>query len=544
MSVIAWIQSNLRRAPLVIVLLLLCDVLHAQPKVDDTGVIPWLTAEENQWLQDNRVFRNAIVGNSQPFEYADERGEHSGITSDYLTIIAKHLNIEIQQVMISDGPFPMEKAMQNEQVDIVTYLPKFMPQMTLGIEFTKPIIQLPVALYGRTGAPSLDGLHSITDEVLAVQENSYPHRFLRREGSDIAYQLYRTPAASVLAVANGEADLFIHNTFSVEYYKRKLAVNNLEVVGYTDRYFNIRFGVRDELSPLIPIIEKTLVKVEERERKFIYNKWMNVQFEDKLDWKLVLILLCATVAIILIVVFIFSYWNRQLSLKVAERTDELKSSRDELRALARYLNQVREDEKRKLAREIHDELGHTLIAISIGVRRLSKYSELSAPTASPILNELKDLVKSASATSKRIMSDLRPSVLEDLGLIAAIEWLISEFELHSAIESQLYSNVSDIKLNDETATALFRIIQESLTNVAKHAKANRVEIHFEQHDDSITIGIHDDGVGFSAEQQNRMGSLGLRGMKERAIEIGGDLSIVSTQTDGTRLHIFIPINAQ
>ena len=216
-----------------------------------------------------------------------------------------------------------------------------------------------------------------------------------------------------------------------------------------------------------------------------------------------------------------------------------------MRALAQHLDKIREEEKSRLALEMHDELGHSLMALTMTVRRLGRSLKKSEPDKQEMgaqVDELLDLVKQATATSRRIMSDLRPSVLHDLGLVAAIEWLAHEFEEHSGIHCVVDAGDLDPELSDEASIALFRIVQESLTNIAKHAQASAAKISLDVNSDGLMLEIIDDGIGIAANWHNKKGSFGLIGMRERAIAIGGKLRVDSGQGSGSVVRIEVPFS--
>ena len=240
-------------------------------------------------------------------------------------------------------------------------------------------------------------------------------------------------------------------------------------------------------------------------------------------------------------------WNRRLTREVEARTRDLAESREAMRALAQHLDRVREEEKSRIALEMHDELGHSLTALTMSVRRLGRSLKKKAPldgNEQAQIDELLQLVEQASATSRRIMSDLRPSVLNDLGLVAAIEWLAHDFEEHSGIESVVDADIVDPALPDDVAIALFRIAQESLTNVAKHAQASLARVTLGIESGQLVLEIGDNGIGIAPDWNSRKGSFGLIGMRERAIAIGGKLDVLSKPGSGSRIRVAVPLAAK
>lgn len=221
-----------------------------------------------------------------------------------------------------------------------------------------------------------------------------------------------------------------------------------------------------------------------------------------------------------------------------EHEQALEASRRALQELSARNEQVREDERRRLAREVHDELGQNLTALRMGLSVLGQRVEPSLLQHD--LNRLKGVADTAITTVRGIVTALRPPAM-DLGIAEALRWLASEFEAHSMIECELMLEADSVKLSDETATALFRIVQESLTNVTKHAAAQRVSIHMRPVGDYLVVEVCDDGKGFDVHARGK-GGFGLLGMKERVLSLGGVLSINSTIGEGTVVSIQVPVD--
>lgn len=238
--------------------------------------------------------------------------------------------------------------------------------------------------------------------------------------------------------------------------------------------------------------------------------------------------------------------NDELRTEIAEREraeTQLRMSRDQLRALASRLQAVREEERTSISREIHDELGQACTAIKmdlalIGRRLTKKQSQLRTKVESAM-----QLVDSTIATLRRMASELRPRTLDDLGLLAALESQAHEFESRTGIRCIVALPKEPITLDADRSTAVFRIFQESLTNVARHAHAARVEAHLEKDDDRLIFQVSDNGIGFDPAEVKARKSLGLVGMQERALMFNGDLKIEGAPGAGTTMTLTIPLPA-
>jgi PAS domain S-box-containing protein len=224
--------------------------------------------------------------------------------------------------------------------------------------------------------------------------------------------------------------------------------------------------------------------------------------------------------------------------KQAEK--ELEHSFGQLRALAARLQGIREEERTRVAREIHDELGQALTAIKIAVTALLRSvppdKEAKAQRGESVLKLLDEVIQSV----RRIATELRPVVLDELGLVAAVEWASEEFQARTGIKCRISLPDADIAIDPECATALFRIFQETLTNVARHANATRVNVRLTKEDGNLTLQVHDNGKGISEEQLSAASSLGILGMRERASLLGGELTITGAPGKGTTAIARIP----
>lgn len=219
---------------------------------------------------------------------------------------------------------------------------------------------------------------------------------------------------------------------------------------------------------------------------------------------------------------------------------EIERSREELRALSRHLQTIREEEKARIAREVHDELGSTLTALKMD---LDIVAERWRDAPEPVRQKyaaMDKLVDAAVAATRRIVTDLRPSILDDLGLSAALRWQANEFAKHSDVRVHADADETDHELGRDVALALFRIFQETLTNVARHAKASEVWVKLTATADAFVLQIRDNGVGLSAEDLSKPASHGLRGIRERAQQVGGDVTVSSQPGSGTTVVISVP----
>lgn len=225
--------------------------------------------------------------------------------------------------------------------------------------------------------------------------------------------------------------------------------------------------------------------------------------------------------------------------------DRVQQGQRELRAVSRHVELIEERERARIGREIHDELGQGLTILKLGLGRL----DLQCPRSSSgdscarvlaLRTDLMPVVEQCIETMRRVASGLRPAVLEELGLAAAVEWQVEEFERGSGIVCELECAGADVPIVPERARACFRVLQEALTNVARHSRADHVLVRLATTSENVTLEVADNGIGLPPDAFTR-GSLGLIGMRERAAAIGAALTFDREDPTGTRVRMVTPL---
>ncbi len=229
--------------------------------------------------------------------------------------------------------------------------------------------------------------------------------------------------------------------------------------------------------------------------------------------------------------------------------EKLKATSEQLRALSARLRSAREEEGARIARELHDELGSALTSLKLDLEliRREERSSTDAADLSRLRDKLSTMMQAIDKTVdtvRRISSELRPSVLDDIGLVAAIRWQAKQCEAQAGIVCRCDFRVEDVRLEQQQSTAMFRVLQEALTNVLRHAQATRVDITLEKENDELLLTIRDNGRGITADQQSDRLSLGLLGMRERVNLIGGTIRIAGVEGKGTVIAVRVPIPVQ
>ncbi len=224
--------------------------------------------------------------------------------------------------------------------------------------------------------------------------------------------------------------------------------------------------------------------------------------------------------------------------KLTER--ELRQSRGQLAELSSHLQIAKEEERERIARDIHDELGGLLVALKFEVSLLANKTAPDPESMKARSLSMGKLVDDAISTVGRIARELRPGILKEFGLAPAVESHAEDFSARTGLKCDLLCIDHDIDPDEETAIALFRVFQEALTNVSKHAGAHRVEVRLTQEDDDIVLEISDDGRGLAPQDLNKPKSFGLRGIRERVAHLNGRFEASNREHGGTRLLLRVP----
>ncbi len=227
-----------------------------------------------------------------------------------------------------------------------------------------------------------------------------------------------------------------------------------------------------------------------------------------------------------------------------EAEEQLEASREQLRGLSAHLESVREGERKTIAREIHDELGQILTALKIDLSSLAEGSAEEQHLPLRNVKSMNELIDMAIESVERISMELRPPILDDLGIAVALEWQAEDFNRRTKIKCEFISKPKDIVLDPDRSTALFRIFQEALTNVARHSNASKVKAVLTKETDRIVLTIKDNGKGIEKRQIADPMAFGIIGMKERARFLGGEARFNSAPGKGTSITVSIPLTKQ
>jgi len=240
----------------------------------------------------------------------------------------------------------------------------------------------------------------------------------------------------------------------------------------------------------------------------------------------------------------FALERKRIEMERTYAVEELEKSRHKFRNLSAHLQDLREAERKYIAVELHDELGGLFTAIKMELSLMTSNTSGNPEKMRRAGDSLVKLADTGIETVRRISTELRPDILDHLGLISAIQWYMSEFQKRARIRCKLLLSDEDIHVNKNRAIAAFRILQEAMTNVARHSGATKVTVEVRKENDTMIMKIEDNGKGINEEKINDPFSFGLIGMQERTFYLGGELKISGTPNKGTRVMATIPVSAK
>ncbi len=230
----------------------------------------------------------------------------------------------------------------------------------------------------------------------------------------------------------------------------------------------------------------------------------------------------------------------EMALYKHRMEQRLSESEGRMRQFSAHLQAIREQERTYVAREIHDELGQALTALKMDLSWLRSHIDPDADNFLIKISSMTQLIDQTLSRVKKISTELRPGLLDDLGLGAAIEWQAGEFQNRTSIQCNVHIEPEDVMLDEQSSTAIFRILQEALTNVIRHAEATTVSISLIQKDGSVTLTVEDNGKGITRSQIENRQAFGLIGIRERVDFLGGEVSIGDNKGKGTTIQVRIP----
>ncbi len=501
-----------------------------------------LTEAEQAWLAAGHQVVVAL-GPFPPYVSISPEGEASGISLDYLREISARTGVEfVFERRLVSYPEALDSMLASQGPDL---MPCTLRNTIRPLEFSTPYISTEIVIFTQTNAPFVGGVEDLQGRKVAAQEG--PAAYLTRAAADHAFELVTVEqdGDGLRALARGQVDAYIGDLLIGSDVIQKLGLANLKVAApspFERRAFS--FGLRPDWPELRSIIDKALASLSTAEHAAIRTKNLGVRYEhgvtstDIFRWTA----LIGGAALLLVLLAVM--WNRQLARRVRIRTAELASASERLRSLASDLTVAEERERRRLAAELHDQIGQPLALARIQLA--AQNGDDNNRTLA--IKDVSETLLVASQETRRLIADLSTPSMGSVGLAAAIEdWMGDRLARTASLSMEVIDECTSTareSLDENTRAILFRNVRELLTNVIKHAHASKVVVRLSGDADSIRITIEDDGVGFdpgaSNGKANDAGGFGLFSVTERMIDLGGVATIRSRKGEGCVVQLTLP----
>jgi len=508
----------------------------------------------------SREARTIIVGSDPdypPYEFVDKNGKPSGFNVELTRAIAEVMGMKVKFVL--GGWAGIREAFDSGEIDLLQGI-SYSEERAEIMDFCPHSI-VSHSIYARKGTPPVSTLRDLTGKDVIVMKRGIMHDTFVAKGYDIKYIFSETPADQLQVLASGKHEYAVVATLPAAFLIEELELSNIIPVAKSIVSVKYGYAVKKGNSELLAIINEGLTILKKTGRYHeIHQKWIGVIGPSGITVRK--IVHYATIALLplLIITGGTIVWSQTLKKRVAQRTEELereiierkraeeelRKSQEQLRSLTAYMESVREEERKNIAREIHDELGMALTTLKLELSWLrdyvtKEYHSLDVNMVGEKAQTMSDDVKATIKTVQRIASELRPGVLDNLGLAAAIEWQAGEFRDRTGIYCRTCID-EDIVLDQNRSIAVFRIFQEALTNIMRYSGATQIEVGMRKKEGSLEFEVRDNGRGITEEQIKAPTSFGLIGMQERSRFLGGHVRISGTPGKGTRVIVNIPLD--
>lgn len=464
-----------------------------------------------------------------PYALVDGAGNATGYSIDLIRSVAREMGLD---VTVRTGSWNWAwNALKAGEVDVLSIVARI-PGREREVDFSIIHTSAHDSFFTRRGTPPIASVAQAEGREVVVMRADAAHHALVSQGFKGTIIAVDTIPEGLRLVASGRHDAFLCPKLIGLLVLEEQDITGLEPgPPIPDYRRDFSFAVKKGNQELLERLNQGLLIVKTRgEYEKIHAKWLG--FGDPWLVKHGRPIAMGAGLLGLLAVLVAA-WSMLLRRQVRARTAELTE-------LSAHLQSVSETEKARLAREIHDELGGTLAALRL---TLGQLRGTPGPDRDEYLDRADGLLARAAETQKWIVSRLRPAVLDHLGLAAAIEWQVEEFRKHTGMEVDLRLPQEKLLMDEARAIALFRILQECLTNVIKHAAASRVAIEIGIRDARVHLTVRDDGRGMPPRQARQARSFGIIGMAERARHLGGELCVSPAAGGGTVVEAVLPAQA-
>jgi signal transduction histidine kinase len=476
-----------------------------------------------------------------PYLFRTGGGQLQGIIKDKWELWSRKTGIPVKVEGMEWAK--AQETLKNKAADVIEALAYTEARAKL-YEYSPPYAQVDARVFFHRSISGINDVASMRGFTIGAKDGSACANWLEERGIETISR-FPSSDAVVKAARAREIPLFCMDLPVAQYLivKQSLA----DEFRQTSPLYVARFhwAVLKGRTDLRDFIQRGFERITAQELQDIQTRWLGSSLRLPVDPRYFYFLGLLAAGILAAAVLLI-LWNRTLRLRVSAKTAELRSAlgslqthAERLRELSAHHESVREQERARIAREIHDELGQVLTALKMDLSVLGMKFGEGNPEIKTRAHELRDTVDRTIQVVRDVATALRPAVL-DFGILPAVEGLVEEFQKRSGIRCTLKFLGTETQFAEDKSIVMFRIMQESLTNISRHARATNVEITVGVDATHFHLEVKDDGCGFDVEAAGRRKTFGLLGIRERVIMLRGELSIRSSQGAGTEVSVSIP----
>lgn len=476
-----------------------------------------------------------------PYLFRTDGGQLQGIIKDKWALWSRKTGVPVEVEGMEWAK--AQETLKNKAADVIEALAYTEARAKL-YEYSPPYAEVDARVFFHRSISGINDVASMRGFTIGAKDGSACASWLEDRGIE-TIRRFPSSDAVVKAARAREIPLFCMDLPVAQYliFKQSLA----DEFRQTSPLYVARFhwAVLKGRADLRDFIQRGFDRISSQELQDIQARWLGSFLKLPIDPRYLYYLAVFATGILAAAVLLI-LWNRTLRLRVSAKTAELSAALESLqtqanrlRELSAHHDSVREEERAHVAREIHDELGQALTALKMDLSVLGMKFGEGTPEIKTKAQELRDTVDHTIQVVRNVATALRPATL-DFGILAAVESLVEEFQKRSGIRCALKFLGTETKLAEDKSIMMFRIVQESLTNISRHAAAKNAEITVELDATHFRLEIKDDGCGFDVEAVGRRKTFGLLGIRERVIMLRGELSIRSSPGAGTEVSVSIP----
>ena len=510
-----------------------------------------LSDEEKEHLAAKGRVTMCVDPDWMPYERIDEQGKHVGIAADFMSEFQKGIPVPIELVQTKSWQESLEAA-KSRQCDILALLNES-PQRREFLNFTDPYLTDSVVIVARNGVFYLDGLESLSGRKLGIVEGYVYEEKIRKQYPEIIIISVKSVGDALRKVSDGKIYATLDALFIITSNIQELGLSNLKIAGQTGLDNAFRVGVRKDDPILLSVFDKMVKNLDDATRNAILRRWYTIKFQHVTDWRMVWQV--TGIAIIILCLLGYNIRNKalkKLNLALNNMNRQLshdnitrKEAEAQVHSLTQELIMAQEAERQRIAFELHDNVAQELSSSKIASETLFDGHDEVPAEIRERNKKLTDLLLRSLKTVRSLSYDLRPSDIEHGDFIKIIRHYCEDFSVAEGIAVNFSSiGMNTISFDYNHRINVFRLLQEALNNIKKHAEADHLEIKMLSSHPNIIIRIEDNGKGCEIESRKTEAlhekRMGIKNMEERARLLGGCITLKSSPGSGMKIMIEFP----